>query len=381
MKKAGYRPHFAAAVEAAASTGAAIVPPVMTGIVFIMAELTGTPYVRIMLLAIIPAVLYYTCLILQVHFQALKTGMAGSGRGIDFARVRRELAERGHLLAPVVVLLSLLIDGYYPATAVLWAIPCVPLSAALRRSTRMSLGRILRALAEASQELVRVAPVCALSGIVIVALFQTGLGSTFSHVVSAAAGQSLLLLIALGGVACLLLGAGVPPTASYLMTVLIVAPLMVKAGLPVQVAHFFSLYYAILAFITPPDAVGALVAAGMAGAGFWPTTFTAMRLAVVGFVVPVAFVYRPALLLFGGPLEVLWALVACVILVACLAAALEGWLLVRLNSVERIALLGAGLALIPPHPLANLVAVAVAGAVLVANLARRAASPDAPPRP
>jgi TRAP-type uncharacterized transport system fused permease subunit len=106
-----------------------------------------------------------------------------------------------------------------------------------------------------------------------------------------------------------------------------------------------------------------------------------MRLAVVGFVVPVAFVYRPALLLFGGPLEVLWALVACVILVACLAAALEGWLLVRLNSVERIALLGAGLALIPPHPLANLVAVAVAGAVLVANLARRAASPDAPPRP
>jgi TRAP transporter 4TM/12TM fusion protein len=353
----------------------------MTGIVFIMAELTGTPYVRIMLLAIIPAVLYYACLILQVHFQALRTGMQGTGQGRDVEKVRRKLLERGHLLLPVVVLIALLVDGYYPATAVLWAIPCVPLSAALRRSTRMSPGSVLQALAEASQELVRIAPLCALSGIIIVALFQTGLGSTFSHLVSTAAGQSLLLLVVLGALASLVLGLGVPPTASYLMTVLIVAPLMVKAGLPVQVAHFFSLYYAILAFITPPDAVGALVAAGMAGAGFWPTSFAAMRLAVVGFVVPVAFVYRPALLLFGTPPEILWALVACVILVACLAAALEGWLVVRLNSVERIALLGAGLALIPPHPLANLVALAVAGIVLVANLARRTASSHAPPRP
>ncbi len=381
MKKAGYKPHFAAAVEAAASTGAAIVPPVMTGLVFIMAELTGTPYIRIMLLAVTPALLYYTCILLQVHFQAVKTGMRPSGQGRDVARVRREFAARGHLLAPVVVLIGLLIDGYYPATAVLWAIPCVPAAAALRRSTRMSLRRILRALAEASQELVRVAPVCALSGIVIIALFQTGLGSTFSHVVSAAAGQSMLLLIIMGGAACLVLGLGVPPTASYLMTVLIVAPLMVKSGLPVEVAHFFSLYYAILAFITPPDAVGALVAAGMAGAGFWPTSFTAMRLATVGFVVPVVFVYRPALLLLGGPLEILWALAASLLLVVCLAATFEGWLLVRLSRPERLALLGAGVALIPPVALANLVALAVAAAVLATNLTRRASTPGAPPHP
>jgi TRAP transporter 4TM/12TM fusion protein len=381
MKKAGYKPHFAAAVEAAASTGAAIVPPVMTGIVFIMAELTSMSYLRIMLLAVIPAVLYYACILLQVHFQALKTGMAGSGRGRDMASVMKALVERGHLLLPVVILVGLLIDGHYPATAVLWAIPFVPLSAALRRSTRMSLRLILQALAEASQELVRIAPVCALSGIIIVALFNTGLGSAFSHVVSSAAGQSLLLLILLGGIASLVLGLGVPPTASYLMTVLIVAPVMVKAGLPVQVAHFFSLYYAILAFITPPDAVGALVAAGMAGAGFWPTSFTAMRLATVGFVVPVVFVYRPALLLLGSPLEILWALVACLILVVCLAAAFEGWLLVRLTRVERFALLGAGIALIPPVALANLVALAVAVVVLVANLARRAASSESPARP
>ncbi len=380
MKQAGYRPHYAAAVEAAASTGAAIVPPVMTGIVFIMAELTSMAYVRIMALAIIPAVLYYLCILLQVHLQALKTGMAASGQGRDLSTVRRELASRGHLLAPILVLVLLLIDGVYPANAVLWTMPVVPLTAALRRETRMSVARIAEALAEASQELVRVAPVCALSGIVIVALFQTGLGSTFSHVVSAAAGQSLLLLMILGAVACLILGMGVPPTASYLMTVLIVAPLMVKSGLPVAVAHFFALYYAILAFITPPDAVGALVAAGMAGAPFWATSFTAMRLAMVGFVVPVAFVYRPALLMLGGPLDVLWALVACLILVACLASALEGWMLTALRPEERLALLGAGLALIPPHLPANLVAFAVTGAIFLRQRRgrRSACAPRAP---
>jgi len=165
------------------------------------------------------------------------------------------------------------------------------------------------------------------------------------------------------------------------MTVLIVAPLMVKSGLPVEVAHFFSLYYAILAFITPPDAVGALVAAGMAGAGFWPTSFTAMRLATVGFVVPVVFVYRPALLFLGSPLEILWALAASLLLVVCLAAAFEGWLLVRLSRVERLALLGAGIALIPPVALANLVALAVAAAVLVLNVNRRASSSGAIPSP
>jgi TRAP transporter 4TM/12TM fusion protein len=371
MKEVGYKPHYAGAVEAAASTGASIVPPIMTGIVFIMAELTGTSYVRIMLLAVIPATLYYTCLLLQVHFQAVHTGMRGSGRRTDFFAVRREVLLRGHLLLPVVVLVALLIKGYYPAMAVLWAIPVVPLAAALRRDTRMGLRLVLQALAEAAQELVRVAPVCALSGIVIVALFQTGLGSTFSHIVSGLAGQSLLLLAVMGAVACLVLGTGVPPTPAYLVTVLIVAPLMVKSGIPVVVAHFFALYYANIAFITPPIAVGALVAAGISGAGFWPTSIVAVRLAAVGFAIPIAFVYRPALLLFGGPLDVLWALAACVVLAVCLASAFEGWMLRRLPFPARLLLVGAGLALIPPHAVANVIALAVVVAVVVLQLRER----------
>jgi TRAP transporter 4TM/12TM fusion protein len=365
MKEIGYKPHYAGAVEAAASTGASIVPPIMTGIVFIMAELTGASYAKIIVLAVIPAFFYYLCLILQVHYQSIILGIAGSGNRIAFDQIGAELKKRGHLLIPIIVLIVLLLLGYYPVTVVLWAMLAVPLSAAIKKDTRVGVRQITRALGEAIQELAVVAPMCALSGIIIVALFQTGLGSAFSHLVSVAAGSSLLLMIVMGGLACIVLGAGVPPTAAYLMTVLIVAPLMVKTGIPVLVAHFFSLYYANLAFITPPIAVGALVAAGIARADFWSVSLTAIRLAIVGFVIPVIFVYRPALLLFGSPVEIIWALAASAVLVACMASALEGWMLKRLNVLKRILLLGAGIALIPPNPWANAGAVVLAGLVLL----------------
>lgn len=365
MKKIGYKPYYAGAVEAAASTGASIVPPIMTGIVFIMAELTGTPFARIMILAVIPAFFYYLCLLLQVHYQAVALGITGSGKGADIREVWDQLKKRGHLLIPLIVLVVLLLAGYYPVTAVIWAIPIVPVVAALRKETRMGPKRIIQALGEASQELARVAPICALSGIIMVVLFQTGLGSTFSHLVSTSASNSLLLLAVMGGVACIVLGTGVPSMAAYLMTVLIVAPLMVQSGLPVLVAHFFSLYYANLAFITPPIAMGAFVAAGITGASLWPIGFTAIRLAVVGFIMPIVFVYRPALLLFGSPAEIVWALAASAVLVFCLASALEGWMVKRLNIFERLLLAAAGIALIPPNLWINAGAVIVAGLVLL----------------
>jgi TRAP transporter 4TM/12TM fusion protein len=365
MKEIGYKPQYAGAVEAAASTGASIVPPIMTGIVFIMAELTGTPFARIMLLAAIPAFFYYLCLLLQVHYQSIILGISGSGAGVAFNLVRDEFRKRGHLLIPLVVLVVLLLLGYYPVTAVIWAMLAVPVAAAFRKETRMGPRQILAALGEAVVDLVWIAPLCALSGIIIVALFQTGLGSAFSHIVSASAGDSLLILVVMGGLACLVLGTGIPPTAAYLMTVLIVAPLMVKSGIPVLVAHFFSLYYANLAFITPPIAVGAFVAAGIAGASFWPVSLTAIRLAIVGFIIPVVFVYRPALMMFGSPAEIIWALAASAALVACLASALEGWMLKRLNILQRVLLFGAGIALIPPNLWANVGAIVLAGLILL----------------
>ena len=300
-----------------------------------------------------------------MHYQAVILGITGSGKGIAFNEVWDQLKERGHLLIPVIVLIALLLAGYYPVAAVIWAMLAVPLAAAFKKETRMGPKRIMTALGEATRELAWIAPICALSGIIIVGLFQTGLGSTFSHVVSTSAGSSLLLLAVMGGLACIILGTGVPPTAAYLMAVLIVAPFMVKTGIPVLVAHFFSLYYANLAFITPPIAIGSFAAAGIAGASFWRLSLTAVRLAVVGFVIPIVFVYRPALLLFGTPMEITWALSASAILVVCLASALEGWMLKRLNIFERLLLFGAGIALILPNPLVNVGAVIVAGLVLL----------------
>jgi len=325
-----------------------------------------------MLLALIPAFLYYLCLLLQVHYQAITLGMTGSGKRADIREVWHQLKERGHLLIPIIVLVVLLLVGYYPVTAVNWAMLAVPLAAAMRKETRMGIRRIVTALGEAVQDLAWIAPVCALSGIIIVGLFQTGLGSTFSHVVSTSASGSLLLLAVMGGLACILLGTGVPPIPAYLLTVLIVAPIMVKVGIPLLVAHFFSLYYANLALITPPVAIGALVAAGIAGASFWRIGFTAVRLAIVGFIIPIVFVYRPALLLFGSPMEIVWALAASVILVFCLASALEGWMVKRLNIWARLLLLGAGIALIPPNPLVNAGAVILAGFILLWQLRKHA---------
>jgi TRAP transporter 4TM/12TM fusion protein len=371
MKRIGYTPAYAGAIEAAASTGASIVPPVMTMIVFIMAELTGTPVARIMLLAVIPAFFYYFTLILQVHFQAVKMGLTGTGQKIVLGEVLHIFKERGHLLIPLILLIVLLLSGYYAVTAVIWAILAVPLVAAFKSNTRMGMKKIIKALGEASQDLVIVAPACALSGIIMVALFQTGLGSTFSHIVSYASGSSLLLLVILGGAACLLLGTGVPPTPSYLMTVLIVAPLMVKAGLPVLVAHFFALYYSNLAFITPPDAVGSLVAASIAGANFWSVSWIAFRLATIGFIIPIVFVYRPALLLFGSPIEIIWALTACLLLTICLASAFEGWMLKKLNIGMRALLIVAGVGLIPPNLQVNIGGVVIAALVFLWQLRKK----------
>ena len=149
------------------------------------------------------------------------------------------------------------------------------------------------------------------------------------------------------------------------MTVLIVAPLMVKMGIPVLTSHFFSLYYANIAFITPPIAIGAFVGAGIAQASFWRVSFTAVRLAIVGFVIPVVFVYRPALLMFGSPVEIIWAMVACTLLAILLASALEGWFFERLSIAERILLGGTALALIPPNLPVNLAAVTLAILILL----------------
>jgi TRAP transporter 4TM/12TM fusion protein len=366
MKQIGYKPYYAGAVECASSTGASIVPPVMTGVAFIMAQLAGVQYVDVMLAAVLPAFLYYLGIIMQVHYQAIKMDMGGIGEKKEKLKELSELLkERGHLLLPIILLVILLLIGYTPTWAALWTIASVVPVTWLRKKTRMGIKKILTALEEAGRASTIIALTLTLSGIVLVSLFATGLGGLFSHQVGVLSGDLLFAISLIAATVSIILGMAGPIIGSYLITVLIVGPVMVKAGLPTMVSHFFALYFANIAFITPPVAIGAFVASGIAGASFWAIGFTAVRLAIAAFAVPFIFVYRPALLMIGSPVEILLAFFVGIIVVAALASALEGWMLIRLNVFQRVLLTLGAIALIPSNFLMNVGAIVFMGLVLI----------------
>jgi len=366
MIKIGYKPHYAGAVECAASTGSSILPPVMTGVAFLMAELVGVPYVEVMKIAAIPAVLYFVSVFIQVHYQAVKLGMEGSTEKKDILReVLAVLKEKGHLLLPIVVLVALLLLNYPATMSAFWAIITIVAAASLRKSTRIGPKRILVAIAGAAQDLAMVAIACALAGFILFSLYTTGLSATISHHASLLIEESLLFGILLGGVTCIVLSMGTPVIASYLITVLIVSPVMVESGIEMIVAHLFCLYLANMSFITPPIAVGAFVAANIAKASFWRVGFTALRLAMAGFVVPIAFCYRPAMVLDGSVPEILLAVVLGVIMVISMGSALEGWLLKRLNMFGRVLMAGVCIGLIVPHLSINIGAIILVALIVL----------------
>lgn len=369
MKKIGYKPAYAGAVEATASAGSGLVPPVMAAIVFIMAELTGIPLIRLMIIAAVPAIFYYLCILLQVHFQALRLGI-GRGQEGTIKQVPRLLKEQGHLLLPLVVLVGLLIAGWHPLRAVIWAILAVVVAAAFRKETRMGARRLAAVFHDVARELPLIGLVCALSGTILIALFHTGISGKFSHVI-ATTGGSLLFTCVIGGLVCIILGMGIPPIAAYLVTVLIVAPIMIESGVPIIVAHFFSLYYSNIAFITPPIAIGAFIAASVAGANFWDVGFRAVRLGAVGFVIPILMVYRPGILMFGTSGQIIWDIFSCLIMTLCLASAFEGWQIMKLNPIQRAVLLVAAILIVPPYLTLNIGAIAIAGLILLWQLYRR----------
>jgi TRAP transporter 4TM/12TM fusion protein len=351
MKRIGYSPNYSGAIECAASTGASITPPIMTAIAFIIAELAGIPYVEVIKVAFIPAVLYYFGILLQVHYQAVKMEI---GVGERRSTVLEILKQRGHLLLPLVLLVILLFMEWPPVQAVTWSsVLMIPVSW-LRKDTRMGPKKIFTALAESARTATIVALTLGLAGVVFISLFITGVTGILSHFIFLVGGDSLLIVVLLAALLAIVIGMSGPAIASYLIVVMVVAPLIVAKGLPMVAAHLFSLYYANIAFLTPPVALGAFVAAGLAKASFWRVGFTSVKLSVAGFLVPMIFVYRPGLLLVGAPLKIILATAVGFVVIACLASALEGYLLRPLHFVERSSLFVAALALIPQNLSANI---------------------------
>lgn len=325
MKSVGYRPSFAAAVEAVASTGGAFMPPIMGAAAFIMAEYTRTDYSLIILYAAWPALLYYIACTLIVHFEAERMGLRGHPRE-SLPNVREVLARRGHLTLPIVALLWFLIEGYTPAYAVSYAILAMVVLVMIRPDTRMNLRDLLAALELSARIAVPTVMACAAAGLIMGAITLTGLGIKLTSLITLVAGDSLLAGLIFTMVTALIMGMGMTTTSVYVIVAILCVPALTRLGADLISAHFFVLYFGMLSNITPPVALAAYAGASIAGANPWRAGMESFRIGFPAFLLPYAFVYVPDLLLRGSALSVTAAIVGSLIVVVFLAkgAALAG---------------------------------------------------------
>nr|HPR89804.1 TRAP transporter fused permease subunit [Synergistaceae bacterium] len=296
MKSVGYKAHFAGAVEAVASTGGQIMPPVMGAAAFIMAQFMGVPYIQVALAAIVPALLYYFAVIVQVHFEATRLGLRGLPRD-QLPPLLRLLRQKGHLLIPLVGIVYFLIGGYTPLKAAYNGIIITFVVSWLNKETRLTLPRLIAALESGARSALGVACACATVGIIVGTATLTGLGLRIASAIVTLAGGNLLLTLLLTMVACILLGAGLPTTANFIVTSTMAAPALFQLGVPPMAAYMFVLYFGIAADLSPPVALAAYAGAGIAGAEPMKTGVTAVKLALAGFIVPFIYVFNPILVL------------------------------------------------------------------------------------
>ncbi len=347
MKRIGYRPVFAGAVESVASTGGQIMPPVMGAGAFIMADMLGVSYLRVCMAAAIPALLYFFALLYMVHMEALRQGLRGLPRA-ELPRLVPVLREGGYLLLPAPLLVILLILGYSPMKAGFWSIVAVLLVSSLKKASRMSPAKILQTFERGAKGSLEVLTACATAGIVIGVVTQTGLGLKFSSLVIQAAGGHLLLALVFVMLTSLVLGMGLTTSAAYILTVILGGPVLTKLGVDPLAAHMFVFYYACLSTITPPVALAAFAGAGIAGSPPFRTGFEAMRLALVAYVVPFIFVFHPALIWKGEVAVIAQAAITAMVGCVALGSGMMGYLVGKLHLVERGALILAGVLLIKP---------------------------------
>jgi len=382
MKRSGFRPHFAAAVEATASTGGQIMPPVMGAAAFVMAEFLAVSYLQVTMWAIIPAILYYVAVFFAVHFEAKRYGLHGVPKN-ELPRLGTVMRERGHLFIPILIVFVGLIAGYSaPLCALVAAIVCLPV-ALMRKTTRggISWRSVTDALEEGAKNTIAVAVACAVAGIVIGSTTITGLGISFSQVVVAMSQDMLPIALLLTAIAGLILGLGLPTTPAYIVMVALLVPALVKLGAAVPAAHMFAFYFAILSAITPPVALAVFAAAVLAKADMWDAGWAAMRIAAAGYIIPFMFIYEPALLMIGPWHVTLLAFASATIGIIALAASFHGYLLAVLAMWQRAVLFVAALCLIAPEPVSSIIGLLLLGTVAGAQLlARRSATAALTPR-
>ncbi|WP_320129713.1 TRAP transporter permease [uncultured Sphaerochaeta sp.] len=368
MKKTGYKKEFAAAVEAVASTGGQFAPPIMGAVGFVMAEFMGVSYTTVLLAACIPAFLYYLTLLFAVHFEAKRLGLSGlSKENIPIAK--QVIKKQGHLVIPLVVLITLLCFGFTPLFAAVVSIFATIFASWLRKETRMTWSIIVQATVEGSRSAITVGMSCALIGVIIGTVSLTGLGLNFGYIMLRVVGDGQLYL---GGFMVMLmsivLGMGVPGVAAYVIVSTVAVPVLIQAGAIPMAAHMFCLIYACLSNITPPVAMSSYVASGIADSDQTKTSLIAVKLGLTGFILPFFFLNNPILLLgtvAGTPLWLtLRAILTSSIGVIALSAGLQGYLFAKLNILERILIVIAGLLFIATNLVTDIIALLISATII-----------------
>ncbi len=350
MKKTGYDNHFAGAVEAVASTGGQITPPVLGAAAFLIAEVLGVPYSKIVLATIIPALLYYTCLFAVVDFEAAKKNLLGLS-GDELPKVKQVFKKHGLLMFPIVVLLFFLaVVGLSPLKSALYSAASVIIFALANQNTRKSVApnKLLETVINAPKDLITVASTCAAAGIVVGTMSLTGLGHRFSILLVELSAGRLIPALLLTMVVAIILGMGVPPVAAYAIAGSAIGPALVNMGVPPLAAHLFIFYFCAVSVITPPVALAAYAAAAIAKDSMWKVGVTAFRLGITGFIIPYVFIYNQTLLMQGTPIEIAVSFITAIIGVVCLAASIEGWFTRILKWPLRLLLTAVAFSLIIP---------------------------------
>jgi TRAP transporter 4TM/12TM fusion protein len=365
MKRMGFPAILAAGIEGTASTGGQIMPPLMGAAAFIIASVVGKPYLTICIAAFVPAVLSFLSVYIIVHFEAERYGIKGLPKE-DLPRLWPVLKKRGHLILPIVVLVMMLVTGSTAMKAGFYSIIAVVIVSAFQKDTRMGIKRILLAMENGARAVLPIAAACACSGIVVGVLTLTGLGLKISYLLVEIAHGSLPVLLLLAMLASILLGMGITTTAAYLLVAIIIAPVLVRMGVPPLAAHMFVFYYAVISTITPPVALAAYAAAGIAETDPFKTALVGFRVGIAKFVVPFYIIYTPDIMLVSGnPLKAAIAILMAIFGIWALAGSACGYVFRELRFYERLILFICIPLTIPNKPIWNITGAGIISLITV----------------
>lgn len=366
MKKRGYKPEFAAAVEAASATGGTILPPIMGSVAFLMAEFTGILYFDIAKAAVLGAILYYLGIYFQIHFRSLKRDLGGM-EDSEIPSLKKTLVQGFYYIIPVVVLIWSMEQGYTPSLAASYAIVSIFLISFVRRSTWITLRHLIDIFTDVVYSIAPLTVATAAAGVIIGVINLTGMAGKFTALIFTLTGGNILGSLIVGAIICIILGMGMPTPSAYVLVAALVAPALTKLGIDLLPTHLFLIFFCALSAITPPVGVAAYTAAGIANANPLRIGMQATKLASVGFIIPFMFVYQPSLLLQGNIFNIVISSVTAIIGVYALAAGMEGYLTGHLKMLERIVIVVVAIALIYPSITLNVIAFIVLGYLYFKN--------------